>query len=45
MCTDLVSLDKTETNIELYVSFGADICLTGECGESEGTDIPLELEK
>lgn len=43
--TDLVSLNKTEMHIELYISFRADICLTVECGESGGTDIPLELEK
>ena len=45
LCTDLVSQNKTGTRIMLYVSFGADICFTGECEESEGTDIPLELEK
>lgn len=31
--------------MELYVSFGADICFTRECRESRGTDIRLELEK
>lgn len=45
MCTALVSRDKTETNIDLNVSLGPDICSWGKCVESEGTDIPLELEK
>lgn len=45
LCTDLVSPNKTETHIELYVSFEADICFTRECKKSEGTDILFELEK
>lgn len=45
LCADLVSPNKTEVHIKLYVSFGADICFVGECRKSEGTDIPLELEK
>lgn len=45
LCTDLVTSNTTETRIKLYVSVGTDMCFTGECGESEVTDIPLEPEK